>query len=192
MTTTGATAAALCNAADSLLLLIDIQTRLTANMPAKVLARLQRNTTMLINTARALDIPIFSTERDREILGETEAEIRKLLPETARQYHKVCFSCVDAEGFADDLNATNRKQAILIGMEAHVCILQTALDLNQHGYTVFVVADAVCSRHRENYETALRRMSKAGIVICDAESVLFEWARNLELEMSRRVQALLR
>ena len=192
MTTTCTTAASLCDADNSVLLIIDIQTQLTAAMPAKVLARLQRNTTMLINTARTLDIPIFATARDKELLGEAEVEIRKLLPDTAKQYHKTCFSCADADRFADDLAATNRKQAILVGMEAHVCILQTALDLNRRGYTVFVIADAVCSRHRENYETALRRMSKAGAVVCDAESALFEWARNLDLDLSRQVQALLR
>ena len=104
-----------------------------------------------------------------------EPEIRKLLPQAANLYEKTTFSCLGAKNFAGDLTATKRKQAILVGMEAHVCILQTALDLHNRGYVVFVVADAVCSRQRENYETALRRLGRAGIIICDAESVLFEW-----------------
>ena len=77
-------------------------------------------------------------------------------------------------------------------MEAHVCVLQTALDLHNRGYVVFVVADAVCSRQRENYETALRRLGRAGIIICDAESVLFEWVRGADEQLSREVQSLIR
>ena len=174
------------------MLVIDIQTELTAVMPVKVLARLQRNTGLLINTASRLALPIFATERSPEDLGIMEPEIRKLLPQAANLYKKTTFSCLGAKNFAGDLTSTKRKQAILVGMEAHVCILQTALDLHNRGYVVFVVADAVCSRQRENYETALRRLGRAGIIVCDAESVLFEWIRGADEQLSREVQSLLR
>ncbi len=182
----------LCDAGNSVLLVIDIQTELTAVMPIKVLARLQRNTSLLINTAIRLALPIFATERSPEELGIMEPEIHKLLPQAANLYNKTTFSCLGANNLAEDLTSTNRKQAILVGMEAHVCILQTALDLHNRGYVVFVVADAVCSRQRENYETALRRLGRAGIIICDSESVLFEWIRGADEQLSREVQALLR
>ena len=182
----------LCDAGNSVLLVIDIQTQLTAVMPIKVLARLQRNAGLLINTATRLSLPVFATERSPEDLGIMETEIRKLLPPAANRYEKTTFSCLGAESFAGDLALTKRKQAILVGMEAHVCILQTALDLHNRGYVVFVVADAVCSRQRENYETALRRLGRAGIIICDAESVLFEWIRGADEQLSRQVQSLLR
>ena len=174
------------------MLIIDIQTQLTAVMPAKVLARLQRNTGLLINTAEKLALPIFATERSPEGLGIMEPEIRKLLPRATKLYVKTTFSCTGAKNFAEDLTSTKRKQAILVGMEAHVCVLQTALDLHNRGYAVFVVADAVCSRQRENYETALRRLGRAGIVICDAESVLFEWVRGADETLSQEVQSLIR
>ena len=173
-------------------MVIDIQTELTAVMPVKVLARLQRNTGLLVNTAARLALPVFATERSPGDLGVMEPEIRKLLPQAAHLYEKTTFSCLGAKNFAGDLTATKRKQAILVGMEAHVCILQTALDLHNRGYVVFVVADAVCSRQRENYETALRRLGRAGIIICDAESVLFEWIRGADEQLSREVQSLLR
>ena len=182
----------LCDAGNSVLLVIDIQTELTAVMPVKVLARLQRNTGLLLNTAARLSLPVFATERSPEDLGIMEPEIRKLLPQAANLYKKTTFSCLGAKNFAGDLVSTKRKQAILVGMEAHVCILQTALDLHNRGYVVFVVADGVCSRQRENYETALRRLGRAGIIICDAESVLFEWIRGADEQLSREVQALLR
>ena len=182
----------ICDAGNSVLLVIDIQTELTSVMPVKVLARLQRNTGLLINTAFRLALPVFATERSPEDLGIMEPEIRKLLPQAANLYKKTTFSCLGAKNFAGDLTSTKRKQAILVGMEAHVCILQTALDLHNRGYVVFVVADAVCSRQRENYETALRRLGRAGIIICDAESVLFEWIRGADEQLSREVQSLLR
>ncbi len=182
----------LCDAGNSVLLVIDIQTELTAVMPIKVLARLQRNTGLLVNTATRLSIPVFATERSPEDLGVMEPEIRKLLPQTANLYNKTAFSCLGAKDFVGDLVSTKRKQAILVGMEAHVCILQTALDLHNRGYVVFIVVDAVCSRQRENYETALRRLARAGIIICDAESVLFEWIRGADEQLSREVQSLLR
>lgn len=182
----------LCDAGNSVLLIIDIQTQLTAVMPAKVLARLQRNTGLLINTAARLALPIFATERSPEGLGIMEPEIRKLLPPATKRYVKTTFSCTGAKNFAEDLTSTKRKQTILVGMEAHVCVLQTAIDLHNRGYVVFVVADAVCSRQRENYETALRRLGRAGIIVCDAESVLFEWVRGADEQLSQEVQSLLR
>ena len=182
----------LCDAGNSALLVIDIQTQLTAVMPAKVLARLQRNTGLLINTASRLALPVFATERSPEGLGIMEPEIRKLLPPATKLYVKTTFSCMGAKNFAEDLASTKRKQAILVGMEAHVCVLQTALDLHNRGYVVFVVADAVCSRQRENYETALRRLGRAGIIVCDAESALFEWVRGADERLSQEVQSLLR
>ena len=182
----------LCEAGNSVLMVVDIQTELTAITPFKVLARLQRNTGLLIRTAARLALPIFATERSPERLGTMEPEVHKLLPETTRIYQKTSFTCMGAKNFAEDLASTRRKQAILVGMEAHVCILQTALDLHKRGYVVFVVADGVCSRQRENYEIALQRLGRAGIIICDAESVLFEWIRGADEQLSLTVQGLLR
>ena len=192
MTAIGENYTSLCDAGNSVLVIIDIQTELTAVMPAKVLARMQRNTWLLVNTAIKLALPVFATERSPDGLGNMEPEIRKLLPPAAKLYEKTSFSCTGADNFAADLTSTRRKQAILVGMEAHVCVLQTALDLYNRGYTVFVVADAVCSRQRENYETALRRLGRAGIIVCDAESVLFEWVRGTDEQLSREVQSLIR
>ncbi len=182
----------LCDAGNSVLLVIDIQTELTALTPMKVLARLQRNTSLLIRTASRLALPIFATERSPDRLGKMEPDIHNLLPETTNIYQKTSFTCMGAKNFAEDLASTRRKQAILVGMEAHVCILQTALDLHKRGYIVFIVADGICSRQRENYETALQRLGRAGIIISDAESVLFEWIRGADEQLSLQVQALLR
>ncbi len=185
-------AAALCDVETSALGIVDIQTHLTAVMPAKVLARLQRNAGLLIKAAGALNVPVFASEQYPQGLGNLEPDIAKLLPDTAMRYEKTCFSVTGADGFLENLSSSGRKQIILAGIEAHICVLQTAFLLLQAGYTVFVVADAVCSRHRESYETALERMRQAGVVISDAESVIFEWMRDARHPQFKQLQSLIR
>ena len=182
----------LCNADNSCLVIIDIQTRLTSAMPIKVLARLKRNINILLQGVDKLSIPVLTTEQYPKGLGPTEPEIVDLLPEHALKFEKTCFSCTGAEQFLQQLEKTGRKQVIIVGIEAHVCVLQTAIQLIDAGYQVFVAADGICSRHRENYEASLKRMSNANIVICNTESILFEWLRDANhehfKELSRLVQ----
>lgn len=181
-----------CNAEESVLIIIDIQTHLTAVMPAKVLARLQRNLGLLLNAARLLEVPVLATEQYPQGLGNLEADIVRLLPEGTRRHEKTSFSCTGSSTFCEDLESRNRKQVILTGMEAHVCVMQTALELCARDYQVFVAADAICSRHRESYETALLRLRSAGVCILDAESVAFEWLRDSKHEHFKAIQTFLR
>jgi len=168
----------LCESNNSTLVIIDVQERLTEAMPAKVLDRLKKNITLLIKAADSLSIPIFATEQYPKGLGSMEQEIVELLPSNALRFEKTCFSCAGADNFIDELNKTGRQQVILMGLEAHVCVLQTAIDLLSANYQVVVVIDAVCSRQRENYETALQRLRQSDVITCSAESVLFEWLRD--------------
>ncbi len=181
----------LCHENESSLVVVDIQTRLTAAMPVKVLARLQRNAGLLLKSATLLNIPVMATEQYPKGLGGTEPEILKMLPDSTTMYEKTSFSAAGADGFTDNLEKSGRKQVLIVGMEAHVCILQTAMDLFNRGYEVFVIADAVCSRQRESYETALIRMRQTGIVISDAESILFEWLKDANHEQFKSIQSLL-
>ena len=182
----------LCNADNSCLVVIDIQTRLTSAMPIKVLARLKRNINVLLQGAETLSIPVLTTEQYPKGLGPTEPEIVELLPDDTSKFEKTCFSCTGAEKFLDKLKETGRKQVILVGIEAHVCVLQTAIQLIAEGYQVFVVADGICSRQRDNYEASLNRMSQAGVTICNTESVLFEWLRDAKHEHFKKLSRLLR
>lgn len=182
----------LCNAENSCLVLIDIQTRLTSAMPVKVLARLKRNINILLQSAKTLCIPVLSTEQYPEGLGPTEPEIVELLPDNTLRFEKTCFSCTGARQFLKRLKEDGRKQIILVGIEAHVCVLQTAIQLIAEGYHVFVVADGICSRQRDNYEASLNRMSRAGVTICNTESVLFEWLRDAKHEHFKKLSRLLR
>lgn len=182
----------LCDINESILTVVDIQTRLTAAMPAKVLVRLHRYTGLLIKAATTLGIPVFVTEQYPQGLGKLEDDIVKLLPDHAKRYEKTSFSCVGADHFVEDLKQSQRKQILLTGMETHVCILQSAIDLLNLGFQVIVISDAVCSRHRENYETALLRLRQAGAIITNSESVLFEWLRDAKHEHFKTLQSLIK
>jgi nicotinamidase-related amidase len=100
--------------------------------------------------ARSLEIPIISTEQYPQGLGKTIEAVREHLPDTAAPTEKTCFSCCTAAGFERALTSQpERKQVVLVGMEAHICIVQTASGLQRWGYQVFVAADAICSRTRQ-------------------------------------------
>jgi nicotinamidase-related amidase len=182
----------LCESAKSALVIVDIQTGLTAAMPAKVLARIQRNTQSLIQAADTLQIPVLASEQYPAGLGSMEPELLKLLPENSSRYEKTSFSCMRAGNFALDLAGHERSQIILAGMETHICILQTAMDLLAADYQVIIAADAVCSRQRDTYETALARMQGSGILVTSTESILFEWLADSANTNFKFIQSLVR
>ena len=182
----------LCDKENSALIIIDVQTRLTATMPVKVLARLQRNIGLLINAANIQQIPIFASEQCPQGLGPLEHDIIKLLPADARMFEKTSFSCCADPRFNEELAASECKQIIITGMEAHICVTQTAMDLIEDGYHVYIVVDAVCSQQRESYETSLTRLRVAGAIILDTQSVLFEWIRDAKNKDFKKLQSLLR
>ena len=192
MTTTDAKSRALCHADESLLLIVDVQAKLTAAMPDKVVSRLRRNAGMLLKIANLLDIPVIATEQYPKGLGKLEESLTSQLPQGSSLYEKTGFSCLEAAGLGERLADTGRKQIILTGVEAHICVLQSSLELDTLGYEVFVVGDAVCSRNRENYENALQRLRHAGINVSDTESVLFEWVRDSKHEHFKTVSSLIK
>lgn len=182
----------LCRAEQALLLVVDVQERLGAAMPAKVLGRMVQNTRLLLRSADLLGVPTILTEQYPKGLGSTVAEVAQMVPPTATRLEKTCFSCLGAGGFPEALRAEPRRQVVLAGMEAHVCVLQTAAELAEAGLEVFVVEDAICSRRLENYQNALERLRALGIVVTNAESVVFEWLRDARHPHFRAVQGLLR
>jgi nicotinamidase-related amidase len=167
----------LCDASHSQLVIIDIQERLVAAMPSKPRQQTLRNTERLAQAAKTLSIPIIHTEQYPKGLGVTYKTIRTHLSDFAA-IEKTCFSCFAADGFISALASHQRQQIILCGMESHVCVLQTAIELQTAGYQVFVVEDAVCSRHKQHHLNALTRLRQAGIIIANVESVIFEWLRD--------------
>lgn len=182
----------LASAADSLLAIIDIQERLAAAMVPAVLESVVANTRILIRAAACLGVPVIATEQYPKGLGPTVAELSGILPAGTGRFEKTCFSCTGAEPFPAALRSSGRSQVVLAGMEAHVCILQSALELRAAGHTVFVVEDACCSRKQESHTNAMLRLRAGGVVVTNTESVLFEWLRDARHEHFKAISKLLR
>ena len=156
---------------DAALMVIDIQGKLAEMMHER--DRLFENASKMIRGAQALELPIVWTEQYPKGLGPTSAEIAELLEgETALP--KTSFSCCGDEGIVKAVEATGRRQILLVGIEAHICIYQTALGLIEAGYEVVIVTDAVSSRKAWNRELGLARMKDAGCVMTSGEMSLFE------------------
>lgn len=181
-----------CAVDNSLLLVVDIQTKLGQAMPTKVLNRVISNTSLLSRAAGLLDVPVVVTEQYPRGLGPTIADITEALPATAVTLEKTAFSSAAAQGFDAALKHSEREQIIVVGMESHVCVLQSAFDLVAEGYAVYVVEDAVCSRRLENYQNALDRLRQAGVRIISAESAIFEWLVDSRHEHFKAISAMLR
>jgi nicotinamidase-related amidase len=182
----------LCNAAQSQLLVIDIQERLVAAMPQAPRAETLSRTGRLLQGAALLEIPTIVTEQYPQGLGATEAVVKQALPHGHRRFEKTSFSCCNASGFCETGLIAGRNQVVITGMETHVCVLQTAFDLQRRGYRVFVAEDAVCSRSADHKRNALERMRQAGIQVTNSESVLFEWLRDSTHEQFRAISKLVR
>jgi nicotinamidase-related amidase len=153
------------------LLVIDIQERLFPVMHDK--EKLLHNIIKLIRGAQVLEIPIVLTEQYPKGLGLTLPEIKELLP-NVKPIEKVSFNCCDEAAFCQALEALKRKQVLISGIEAHICVYQTAMALTRAGYQVHVVGDCVSSRKNEDKLVALYKMGAAGISPTTMEMALFE------------------
>jgi nicotinamidase-related amidase len=169
----------------SALLLIDVQERLYPSIHErqKMLERID----LLLSAASLLAVPILATEQYPKGLGKTLEQIVGAIP-GLNPLEKVDFSCLAAPGFKDRLASLQRRQLILTGIETHICVAQTALDLIAHGEHVFVVADATGSRRPLDAEIALRRLDKSGAIITTAEAVVFEWLRRAGTDAFKTLQ----
>src|SRR5262245_3951188 len=159
-------------AAKSVLVVVDVQDKLLVKIPTA--ESLVRGITFLLDTAKLFDVPARATEQYPKGLGPTTPELARRLPKDLPA--KTAFSCCGAAGFLTDLRALDRPAVVLAGMETHVCVTQTALDLLDAGFTVFLPVDAVASRFAIDHDAAIRRLERVGVVPTSAEAVGFEWA----------------
>lgn len=194
-------------AEESILLLVDIQERFRpaiAGMDGVI-----RRSGILVQAARRLGIPVLVSEQYPKALGPTVEELRSLLPDPAAVFPKMCFSAAGCEplrtrlkeasgaaggfgfGAAGD-KAPPRRQVVLCGVETHVCVLQTALQLQEEGYAVHVVDDAVASRAESDRLAALERMARHGADRVTSEMVVFEWLREAGTPVFKELQALIK
>lgn len=158
----------------SIAVFIDIQERLFPFIQDK--DQLEQNLSTLLAGMKALEIPLLVTEQYTKGLGFTILPLKMEL-QGQEFIEKTSFSCCDEPGFITALNAAGKQNVILCGIETHVCVLQTVLDLLQAGYQPIVIEDCVSSRKLSDKRTAIERMRQEGAVISSLESILFELTR---------------
>jgi nicotinamidase-related amidase len=180
----------LAKISQSQLVIVDMQVKLASAMPADALKIVTKNCEILAQAAALLNIPTVLTEQYPQGLGATLPEIKQHFPHI-KPIAKTAFSACGEPKFNQQLQREN-SHIILAGMEAHICVLQTALDLIQAAKTVFVVEDAILSRTPANKANAIARLQQAGAVITNTESVIFEWLGNANHEAFKTLSKLIR
>lgn len=156
----------------AVLVLVDVQDRLHAEMPRRdeIALRLVK----LAEAATLLRVPVVVTEHAAKAFGPTIEPVRAALAGVA-PLQKMVFSCFGSEEFRATLESLGRKQVVIAGYETHVCVCQTALDARAAGYQVHLVRDAAASRSDADHAVGVEKMSGAGVLPASAETVIFEW-----------------
>jgi nicotinamidase-related amidase len=172
------------------LLVIDVQGKLAQIMDQKemLFANLER----MIRGAKVLDLPIIWTEQVPDKLGPTTPAIADLMLDVARPISKSSFSCCGVTPFMDQLRATGCRQVLVTGIETHICVYQTSVDLLTLNYEVQLVTDAVSSRTTTNRELGISRIKEAGATLTSTEMALFELLRIAEGEKFRAIAKIIK
>jgi hypothetical protein len=161
---------------------VDIQERLLPAMHER--ERVLQNALRLVKGAGVLNLPLLATEQYPKGIGRTVSELAGAIPGFA-PLEKTAFSCCGAKDFISSLASKDVSNVILCGIGAHVCVCQTALDLLDQGFRVFVVADAISSRTPENWHWGIERMRDSGAAIVSTEMILFELLEEAEPSNSK-------
>jgi nicotinamidase-related amidase len=166
------------------LVVIDVQEGFRKAVPS--FGEVTRAAAALIKGANALGVPVLVTEQYPKGLGRTASDVAESLPEGSAPIEKVCFSALEADGF--DLD--RRDQVVVCGIETHVCVNQTALELLDQGVAVHVAVDGVGSRFEQNKTIGLEKMEQAGAVLTSVETALFELVGRAGTDEFKQVQKL--
>lgn len=174
---------------NAVVVLIDVQGKLAQLMSDKEI--LFNNLARVIKGAKILGVPVLWAEQNPEKLGSTLPELSALLSDQ-EPLPKMSFSCAKNQGFMAALEATGRKHVVAIGIETHICVYQTVVDLLDGGFAVDVVSDAVGSRIATNKTVGLDRMRDHGATISSTEMLLFEWMQSAEHLAFRDIQSVVK
>ena len=156
----------------TLLMVIDVQEKLCKAMDPEILTVKKGNISILLEAAREFNIPVLVTEQYPAGLGATLPELKEAAATIPLE--KMSFSCCGDEGILARITESGRRKIIVTGMETHICVLQTVLELLKKGYHVHVASDAVLSRKKGNWQIGLALASSAGAIISSTETILFQ------------------
>jgi nicotinamidase-related amidase len=159
---------------NSVYVLIDLQTNLASAMKKEVIDNVERNVGLMISACQTLKVPILVTEQYRKGLGPTVERIKNKLEDDYKPVDKTDFSCYANPEFLSMFKKADKKYVMVSGIESHVCVLQSVLDLLANGYFVHVVTDTVCSRFKNDWVTAMDYLRDAGAVITTTEVAIFQ------------------
>lgn len=174
---------------DTVAVVVDIQEKLVPHIHEH--DRLLENCRILISGLQVLNVPLIVTEQYSKGLGTTVEPIRQALNDYS-PVEKMSFSCCGSEEFLKHLQETGKKFVIVCGMEAHVCVLQTCLDLSAQGFHPVLIEDCVSSRKPNDKQVAIERMRQWGITISTYESILFELCKVAGTEMFKAISRLVK
>ena len=171
---------------DSLILVVDVQEKLMPHIAnhADVLDRTLR----LVKAAKLAKVPIVCSEQYPKGLGATVEALAQELG--CERFEKLTFSCVGNAAIQEQLAKSGRQKVVLCGVETHICVLQTALDLLAEGFQVFLPVDAVGSRKTSDHECGIRRLEGQGVVPTTSEACLFEWCEQAGTDLFREIRKL--
>jgi nicotinamidase-related amidase len=174
---------------DCVFVQVDVQERLFPHIAEK--EELEKNLITLIQGLKLLEVPIIVNEQYKKGIGETIPSLRELTDDYPH-FEKTTFSCCGNEDGLSAIKATGKKVVILAGIETHVCVLQTALDLLEEGLQPVLVTDCVNSRKAKDKETAIQRLIQAGVIPTTYESLLFELTVNAKNPVFKGISALVK
>jgi nicotinamidase-related amidase len=172
---------------DTALLVVDVQEKLIGLVPGH--RRIVWNIRRLLNAAHVLGVPVAGTEQYPQGLGPT---VRELADKMGDRPAKVAFSCAACGEIFQRWQESRITRVLVAGIESHVCIQQTVLDLLAAGYRVYVAVDAIGARHAIDHETALRRMEASGAILTTTESAMFEWCQEAGTPQFKEISRLVR
>lgn len=177
---------------DTSIVVVDMQEKLMSAMPETESRFAVKNVKILLEAAGLLGIPVSVTEQYPKGLGPTIGEIKESAGDGCHPIEKLVFSCARSPEFMDELKGLDRSSVLLCGVETHVCVLQTAIDLVNDGYHVFVPADAVVSRKALDWEKGISLMEKAGATVGTTETFLFQLLERAGTDEFRQISKLVR
>jgi len=177
---------------DTALIVIDVQEALAAAMKEKIAEKIIGRIVVLIEAAKILGLPTVVTEQYPRGLGQTIPAVREALGDCYLPLEKLSFSIQGEGKIADAVEKTGARHLILVGMETHVCVLQSGLDLYEAGYLPFIPVDAVCSRTELDWETGIEFMRDAGLGIGTVEQFLFQMLERAGSDRLKAISKLLR
>lgn len=160
--------------ADAMFLVIDVQKNLAVAMKKEVASMVEGNINLIINASKILGVPVLLTEQYRKGLGPTLDSIVANLGADYKPAEKLIFSACGEKEFQDSCKAIQKKYIMVCGIESHVCVLQTSLDLLEQGHIVHVISDATCSRYKNDWKNAMNYLRNAGAVVSTTEIAVFQ------------------